>query len=130
MASMKRQTLAILLSAAGSAALLAADISGAYAGIAAVQTPNGERQRQTTIVIKQTPEKLIVSVGPNVGEQHPASNVKLDGDKLTFDVVPPGAERPAMKFDLRIEADKLTGTHIVMLRNDETRTGKVDLKKQ
>ena len=127
---MKCRMIATVLVAAFSCALMAADITGTYAGVVAVQTPEGERQRQTTIVIKHTPEKLLVSIGHDLGEQHPASNVKLEGDRLTFDIVPPGAESPAMKFDLKIEDDKLTGTNVVMLRNRDSRTGKVNLKKQ
>ncbi|MGH6693581.1 MAG: hypothetical protein ACREF4_23175, partial [Gammaproteobacteria bacterium] len=113
-----------------SAALLAGDVSGSYSGTVSLPTPGGERQRPLSMILKQAPEKLIVSIGPNVSEQHAASNVKLDGDKLTFEVIPPGAgSGDGLKFDLRIDNDKLTGTQVVT-RSGESRTGKVHLKKQ
>ena len=119
-----------MLLALCAAAIQAADLSGTYAGTVAVPSPNGERQRPTTIVIKHTSDTITVSLGRDLSEQHPASNVKLQGDQLKFDVVPPGATSPAMKFDLKVEADKLTGTNVLLLGNGETRNGKVDLKKQ
>jgi hypothetical protein len=121
--------LAVLLTGV-TAVLVAADLSGSYSGVVSIKTPDGERTRRLAIIIKQTPENLSVSIGPSLDEQHAASNVKLEGDKLTFEVIPPGAQRAAMKCDLRIEQDKLTGTQVLIPTNEERRTGTVNLKRQ
>jgi len=43
-------------------------------------------------------------------------------------VVPPGAESSPMKFDLKVEEDKLAGT-MAVTRNGNSRTSQRNLKK-
>jgi hypothetical protein len=112
------------------AALPAADLSGRYSGSVVMTTPEGERTRPMALVIDQSADKILVTVGPNATQLHPASNVKLDGDRMTFDLIPPGETRVAMKFDVRVDVNTLEGTQTVLPPNREPRVGKLTLKKQ
>ena len=93
-----------------------------------MDTPDGEKDVRGCVVVKQDGDKLNVSAGPNASEQFEATNVKLDGKKLSFNAQPPNASE-AWKFELTFDADRLAGT-VAMNRDGEIRTGKLDLKRQ
>jgi hypothetical protein len=104
-----------------------ADLSGSYSGTSTIETPEGTRTRSITLVIKQSAEDLLVTVGPTGQQQHPASNLKLDGDRLTFDLIPPGQQQRAMAFDLKLDGTRLSGAHTLFPRNRDPLTGKIEL---
>ena len=51
----------------------------------------------------QDGNKLTGSGGPNETEQHPFENGKVEGDRLTFEVL------QAIQFDLQVKGDEITG---------------------
>ncbi|MGD0773523.1 MAG: DUF1080 domain-containing protein [Candidatus Solibacter sp.] len=52
--------------------------------------------------------KFDVRVQPRAGSVHPASEVKIDGAKLTL-VVSPAAKGPAITWELEVNSNRLTG---------------------
>ena len=110
--------------------LLASDLTGSYSGKVTMKSPRGDQVRPLTITIRQTSADFAVTVGPNPGEQHEATNVKLEDDMLSFEVIPPGSKQPAMKWDLKIEENLLTGTQLIMPRDGGMRTGTVEVTKR
>lgn len=106
-----------------------ADHTGTYHGSILVQTPDGEREMRGAIIMKQEGEKLSISAGPDTAQQHPASDIKLEGEKLTFALASPNGEGDPWKFDCTLSGGKLAGT-VTLSRNGETRTGKLEMKKE
>jgi hypothetical protein len=78
---LRRPFLALVLCAAVSTALGAADVDGTYKG--SVDTPNGPLE--LTFVFKTDGERLTGSVASAMGEV-PLENGTAKGDVLTFDV--------------------------------------------
>ena len=103
-------------------------LAGTYAGSLTLEMPEGEQQMPATIVVKQEGEQLTIHAGPDAGEQMAASNIKLDGTRLTFELSPPRAGIP-WQFDLIAEPERLSG-RVKASRGEEKRNGKLDLKKQ
>jgi hypothetical protein len=102
-----------------------ADVSGRWSGTFEATTDEGTRTQPLLLIFKQDGEKLTGSGGPNDGEQHPFENGKVDGDKVTFQVL---LERGSISFDLTLAGDELKGD---MKRSREGReqTAKVSLKR-
>ena len=119
--------LLVVLAVAG--AMLAQDLSGTYTGTLKAETPNGSSDGTGTIILKQTAESLAITAGPQPDRQHPATKVQRDGNRIQFELVPPGDGPQVMKFDVTINEGKLTGK-VTMTRGEETRTGQLDLVKQ
>jgi len=110
--------------------LLAAGLTGQYVGDLTITGPEGTRADHGAIVIKQSGDTLTITAGPSLDRQGPATNVQLDGDKLTFHFRPPHrTEGEPWKFDLKIEAKRLTGT-ITASENGQTLTAQLDFAKQ
>jgi hypothetical protein len=120
---MKLRLLGLLVAAV----LRAGEMAGSYSGTMTLQQQQVERSVPFAVVIHKTP--LTVTCGPNLQEQHNASNPRLNGDNIEFELLPPGAAGNPAKFSLSLDADSLTGT-MVMTRDGQSRTGKLSLKKQ
>lgn len=108
-------------------ALWAAEVTGQYVGTLKGHGPDGEREGGGAIVIKKQGETLAVTAGPTLDRQSEASNVKLEGDRLTFELGQRDGD--PWKFDLKVDEKRITGT-IVMSRGGETMTAKLDFAKQ
>src|SRR6476469_4505305 len=94
-----------LLLALSAMTAMAADVSGKWPG---TFTPDGSQEGQPALVIlKQTGETVTGTAGPDENQQWPLSNVKLDGDKLSFDVN--ANNGMVLKMNLVLEGDHLKG---------------------
>lgn len=109
-------------------AALAADLAGTYTGEIVIQSSEGTRESTAMIVIKEEGGTVRVTAGPDAGEQIEATGVKTDGGKLTFEVKPPSGPS-VIRFAVEVRDGRLTGG-LTMQRGEETRTARLDLKKQ
>lgn len=105
-----------------------ADPSGTYSGtvtpaVAAEPPVNG------TIVVRLHAGTLVVTAGPDIEQQFDAQDVVREGDAITFDVLPPGDGSPLLRFAVRIDGRKLTGT-VSRILNGGTMTGSLDFSRQ
>lgn len=105
--------------------MFAGDLDGSYTG---TMTPEGRDASSALVVFKTVDGKLTGTGGPNEGEQHPFSNIKLEGDRLTFELVNPNGG--VMKFDLKVDGNKLAGK-IVRERSDgQTQTAMLAVERK
>jgi len=81
--------------------LLAGDVSGKYTGT----IPNGD---PVFLILKQDGAKLTGSGGPTEDQQFPMRNGKVEGDKLTFEIVA-GDEGQVFKLNLTAKGDTIEG---------------------
>jgi hypothetical protein len=84
------------------AALLAfaGDVSGKYSG----SIPNGD---PVLVILKQDGAKLTGSGGPSEDQQFPMRNGKVEGDKITFEVV--AGEDRVFKLSFTAKGDTIEG---------------------
>ena len=104
------------------------DIAGTYTGSLMVETPDGEKDMGATVMVARGDGRILITAGPDPSQLLGATNVKLDGAHLTFEVQTPGGGEP-WKFDLQVESSRLFGK-VQATHGAESRTGKVDLKRQ
>ena len=78
----------------------AGDVSGKYTGTIS----NGD---PVMIILKQDGANLTGSGGPDESQQFPMRNGKVDGDKITFEVV--AGEDKVFKLSLTAKGDTLEG---------------------
>ncbi len=124
---MKKTWLALLLTGVTA---FAQEIAGTYAGTLRVETPDGVQNAPGTIVIKGEGAKLSITAGPQPDQQLPATKVEREGEKVTFEIRPPGGDVPrVMRFDVVVKDGKLTG-EATMTRGEEVQRGKLELVKQ
>jgi hypothetical protein len=96
--------------AAAFAALAIADVNvtGNWSGTANVTHPGGETKDSTALLIlKQTGSEITGSVGPHEGELYTIQKGRVDGDKITLEVIDPDGHN--IKFDLKVDGDRMTG---------------------
>jgi hypothetical protein len=89
-------------------ALFAQDLSGTYTGVMKADTADGTQDERGTVVLKHDGEKLVVTGGPSMEQQFPATKVERDGDLLKFEITPPGDSK-VLQFDVTVKAGKMTG---------------------
>jgi hypothetical protein len=82
---------------------IAGDVSGKYTGT----LPNGD---PVVIVLKQDGAKLTGSGGPSEDQQFPMRNGKIDGDKITFEVV--ADEEKVFKLAFTVKGETIEGQGI------------------
>jgi hypothetical protein len=89
------------------AILLAADLSGQWAGKTQLSI-DGQMQEDTMhFSLKQSGDRLTGTAGPTPQQQAPIRNAKVDGNRITFETpVPQGV----FQFDLTLEDGHLKGT--------------------
>lgn len=114
----------ITILALAAATMFAADVDGSYSG---TMTPEGRDSGPALVIFKTVDGKLTGTGGPNDGEQHAFSNIKLDGDRLTFEIVNPNGG--VMKFDLKVEGNKLSGK-ITRERDGQTQTAMLAVERK
>ena len=115
----------LLLAALTLTSLFAGDATGTWTG---TLTPNdGEHHAGPAhLVLKQDGPKLTGTAGPNVGEQHPISNGKVDNDTVTFELQ---TGESIMRFSLKLEGDEIKGD-VNREREGGTQTAKLAVKRE
>ena len=88
------------------AALSAPNLTGKWSGTLQVEGGNGSKP--VYMILKQDGNRLSGSGGPDESEQHPFEGGKVEGSKVTFDVLLGGGPG-LMHFDLQIRGDDITG---------------------
>ena len=114
---------AILVLLFCAAALWADDFNGRWWGDAVTS----EGSFPVWITLIQQGDHVTGTGGPTKTEQNVIENVKVAGNKVTFDVGP--GNRAPLHFELSLQGGELKGTATV-LRNGQNVTGKVSLKKR
>lgn len=105
MTSMTRILAVLLLSTI----TLLADVTGKWSGSFNITGPDGQVQPNTALLdLKQDGNTLTGTAGPNADEQKAIRAGKVDGNKITFEVLI--EEGAVIKFDLTLAEDHLRGT--------------------
>lgn len=95
----------LLLALALTMPLAAADFAGKWTGTMQGKNDQGEtRSQPVVIVFKMEDGKLTGHGGPDESEQHDFSNVKVDGNVVTFEV-----NDSPLHVRLEVDGDKMTG---------------------
>ncbi len=110
--------------------LFAADLTGKWSGKFDITKAGGEQKPDQAVMnLKSDGGAVTGTAGPSEDEQWTISKGKLEGTKLTFEVVPEGdSEKGLIVFDLVFDGDSIKGTakgH----QGDEQMSAKVDLKR-
>ena len=116
-----KKTIAILLLLAVNA--MAAHLSGKWSG--EFKVDGGDHGVPQLFMFKQNENRLTGSGGPNVGEQYPIENGKVDGNRITFEIT---TGEWKFIYDLKTTESKMTGTLELKSVNDR-RTATVSLNK-
>jgi hypothetical protein len=113
----------LLASLLVNASALAADFSGNWSG-----TGIAKKEPQSFyFIFRQDGTTLKGSAGPDVYQQRPIEDGKIDGQKISFDISP--GYKAILHFELFADGSGLKGTFV--LKNDhETVAGKVSVKKE
>lgn len=111
-----RHLLAIALSVA---TLAVADATGTWTGTLTKSEGDGGPAH---LVLKQDGDKLTGSAGPDVNEQHPILNGRVENGVLTFEL------ENGMKFALKQDGDEITG-EVTRERDGETQKAKLAVKR-
>lgn len=122
------RSLAVVLVVSAAAAVAAPDVTGKWPGTIEFANPDGgSRSEPALVVLKQEGETVTGTGGPNESEQHPIQNAKLQGDRLTFEIVT-GSGR-TMRFDLKVAGDKIEGEVQGESRDGGKRTARLSVKR-
>lgn len=105
--------------------LAAADLDGTFIGT--FQVENGDRASEAHVIFKTVDGKLTGTGGPDADRQMPFSNLKLDGDRLTFELANPNGL--TMKFDLKVAGDKISGK-VMAERDGQTMNATLNLDRK
>jgi hypothetical protein len=110
--------------------LSAADLTGKWSGKFDITTADGENKPDSAVMnLKVDGTKVMGTAGPNEDQQWAIRNGKLDGGKLTFEVVPEGDEdKGLLVFDLVFDGDSIRGS-ATGREGDNKMSAKVDLKR-
>jgi hypothetical protein len=91
------------------AASAASDVSGRWTGTAEVKMPDGEvRTYPLHLEITRSGERITGTIGREPDEKLPLEKAKLEGNRLSFEVVPPDAGAP-VAFELEVAEGRLEG---------------------
>ena len=86
----------------------AADLTGTWTGSLTVTGPGGRTESERCLAtLQQSGSRITGTVGPDRSVQWRIRNGKLEGARITFDVLPPEGGR--LRFDLRLAGDRLEG---------------------
>jgi len=101
------------------------NVSGKWSGSFNITRDNGESKDSTAIlVLKQNGAEITGSVGPTEDEQFTIKTGKIDAGKITFEVDEHGH---ALKFNLVLADDRITGEANMSGENGETAKAKLDV---
>ena len=106
--------------------LSGAEVTGKWTGTAELKMPNGEtRSSGIYLDLKQEGQDVTGNAGPGPDRVLPISKGKVDGNKLTFEVLAPSdSGNRLISFEFTITGDQMEGT----VKSDEF-TGKLSLKR-
>jgi hypothetical protein len=93
--------------------LNAAEVTGKWEGAGELKFANGEtRETSVYLDLRQDGQEVTGSAGPGPDRVLPISKGKLDGGKLTFEVVAPveSSGDGLVIFDFTVLGDKMEGT--------------------
>jgi len=107
---------------------LAGDLTGNWSGSFDTQGPEGNVKESTAYLqLKQAGETVTGTAGPNAGEQMDISNGKLNGQKLTFEILHGGN---TIVFDLIFDGETIRGTARGETHEGEKMSAKLSLKRE
>lgn len=101
-----------------------ADIAGNWKGNAF--RSDGTPSMDVVLMLKQDTDKVVGTVGPSVDEQVPISKAKLDGEKLSFEVV---TDNGTYRVNMTVDGDDLKGSAIRNLDGQDSPPMKLELKR-
>ncbi len=88
---------------------LLADVTGKWSGTFDITGPDGNVNSNTAfLILKQDGNSVTGTAGPNESEQNNIRAGKIDGDKISFEVVLENG--PVIKFDLLLADEHIKGT--------------------
>jgi hypothetical protein len=103
---MKRLAGVLLIFAATA---IGAELAGKWSGNVEFTTRNGElRQDTVSLELKTEGQALTGSIGRDADHRFPIQSGKVDGPKVSFEIVPD--EGPMLRFNLTLEGERLHGT--------------------
>ena len=119
--------LALILLMAGAA--IAGELTGKWSGTFNQVRPDGTAGDEGGALMVLTLAGTVVTgtAGPDESRQMAISNGKLEGKKLTFEVVQGGG--PTLKFDLTFDGETIKGSANGE-RGGQAMSAKVDLKRK
>ena len=101
------------------------NVSGKWTGNFSITRDNGESKDSTAVLmLKQTGADITGTVGPTDEELLTIKSGKIEADKITLEVDDHGR---AIKFNLVLTADRITGEANVSGENGETAKAKLDV---
>lgn len=110
-------------------ALGAAELSGKWSGSFDVSSANGDSKSDTAYLdLREKAGEVTGTAGPKSDQQWPLRKGKLDGQKLTFEVLA-GDDGALLKFELTLDGDSLQGTCSGTSPDGEKMSAKLDLKR-
>ena len=117
----------LVLAAFAGLAIADSNATGNWSGTFNVTRSGGETKDSTALLIlKQAGSEITGSVAPHGGEQYQIQMGKIDGDKITLEVVEPNGHN--VKFDLKLDGDHMTGEANLSDEHDSAKA-KLDLKR-
>jgi hypothetical protein len=120
---MRRLALLLLLAAVA----YAIELTGTWMGAFDEVGPDGAVKNGTAhLDLKLAGQTVTGTAGPDESHQMPISSGKLDGKKLTFDLVRP---QGTMRFDLTFDGESIKGA-VSADEQGQKRTARVDLKRK
>jgi hypothetical protein len=117
---MKKVIVIILLLAVNA---IAQDFSGKWSG--EFKVDGGDHGVPQLFTFRQNGNTLAGSGGPNIGEQYPIENGKVDGNRLMFEIT---TGEWKFTYDLKATGEGIAGTLELRSVNDR-RTATVSMKK-
>ena len=120
---MKRLALMLLVAAVA----FAGELTGKWSGSFDTVRPDGSTQPGPAyMVLKVDGQTVTGTAGPDESGQHPITNGRLDGTKLTFDMA---REQGTLKFNLIFDGESIKGSASAE-RDGEPMKAQVDLKRK
>ena len=122
---MKKLALIVLLAGAA----IAGELTGKWSGSFAMVRPDGSAGEDggALMDLKLAGKVVTGTAGPDESRQMAISNGKLEGKKLTFEVLQENG--PTLKFDLTFDGETIKGSANGE-RGDQRMSAKVDLKRK
>ena len=106
----------------------AADVTGKWSGTYAITGPDGAAgaPNNAFMVLKQSGTAVTGTGGSDEYQQYPIQNGKIDGNKLTAELVAP--DGATYSITATIDGDRLSGD-LVVAQGGQSIMGKIDLKR-
>jgi hypothetical protein len=106
----------------------ATQLTGKWSGSFDITNADGETKADSAYMdLNEHEGKVAGTAGPNADKQWPLKNGKLDGRKLTFDVVT--EDGGVLVFDLTFDGESIQGTCAGTGHGGEKMAAKVNLKR-